>query len=52
MNATPTVTPVHLPLDRVALCLDCERCFDIGGDSCPACGSVMWVLVARFLTRR
>ncbi len=40
---------VHLPLRRVALCLDCEECFEIGADSCPACGSETWCSLARFL---
>ncbi len=43
---------LHLRLDQVALCLDCETCFEIGPDPCPACGSGMWASVARFLNRR
>ena len=45
---TPTV---HLPLRRVGLCLDCEECFEIGFDACPACGSEAWVALARFLEK-
>jgi hypothetical protein len=37
-----------LPLTRIALCLDCERCFALGRGGCPACGSETWVPVARF----
>ncbi len=40
---------LHLPLRRLALCLDCEVCFEIGAPSCPACGGETWVLLARFL---
>lgn len=42
---------VHLPLRRLALCLDCEECFEIGFDACPACGSEAWVALARFLEK-
>jgi hypothetical protein len=42
---------VHLPLPRVGLCLDCEECFEIGFDACPACGSEAWVALARFLEK-
>jgi hypothetical protein len=31
------------------LCVDCEVCFEIGGTTCPACGSSIWVPLARFL---
>jgi hypothetical protein len=47
-----TGTTAHLPLGRLALCLDCETCFEVGSDPCPACGSRMWASVARFLDRR
>ncbi|HEY3066751.1 MAG TPA: hypothetical protein VGL09_13225 [Methylomirabilota bacterium] len=40
---------IHLPLRRVALCLDCDECFEIGADRCPACGSGTWTALARFL---
>ena len=40
---------LHLPLRRLALCLDCEVCYEIGAPSCPACGGETWVLLARFL---
>ena len=40
---------VHLPLRRLALCLDCDECFELGYESCPACGSGTWSAVARFL---
>ena len=41
--------PVHVPLRRLMLCVDCEVCFEIGGTTCPACGSNIWVPLARFL---
>ena len=44
-----TTLALHLPLRRLALCLDCEACFEIGIPSCPACGGDTWVLLAKFL---
>jgi hypothetical protein len=44
--------PLHVPLGRVVVCLDCEACFTLGADRCPACGSETWTLVARFLGPR
>jgi len=52
MNDGDTVRTWHLPLGRIALCLDCETCFEIGTDPWPACGSGTWASVARFLYRR
>jgi len=55
MNAAKhgaTASSFQLPLGRVALCLDCDTCFDVTTDRCPACGSQMWALAARFLGRR
>lgn len=43
---------LHFPLRRLALCLDCEQCFEIGGDTCRACGSETWCTLARFLELR
>jgi len=40
--------PMHLPLRRLALCLDCDECFEIA-DACPACGSETWTSLGRFL---
>jgi hypothetical protein len=40
---------LHVPLARLALCLDCEMCFEIGTEPCPACGGRMWASLARFL---
>jgi hypothetical protein len=39
----------HFPLRRLALCLDCDACFEIGSPTCPACGAESWVLLSRFL---
>ncbi|HEV8471604.1 MAG TPA: hypothetical protein VGR82_02410 [Methylomirabilota bacterium] len=44
--ATPRL---HVPLARVALCADCEVCFEIGPDTCPACGGETWSTLSRFL---
>jgi hypothetical protein len=46
---TRSTALAHLPLRRLALCLDCEACFEIGTSSCPACGGDTWVLLAKFL---
>jgi hypothetical protein len=40
---------VHLPLRRLALCLDCEECFELGAEACPACGSGTSTTLALFL---
>jgi hypothetical protein len=40
---------MHFLLRRAALCLDCESCFELGRDHCPACGGDTWVPLARFL---
>jgi hypothetical protein len=42
------VPRMHLPLRRLALCLDCDECFEIT-DACPACGSETWTSLGRFL---
>jgi hypothetical protein len=39
----------HLPLRKLALCLDCDECFSLGAQLCPACGSGTWTPAARFL---
>jgi hypothetical protein len=52
MRSWGTGSTLHLPLGRLALCLDCETCFEVGTDACPACGSRMWASVACFLDRR
>ncbi len=45
-----TVSPsLHVPLNRLALCLDCEECFEVGLEACPACSSETWVTLARFV---
>jgi len=44
-----TTPASHLPLRRLALCLDCEACFDIRASACPACGGDTWILMVRFL---
>jgi hypothetical protein len=40
---------LHIPLARLALCVDCEECFEIGPDQCPACGSRTWSPLSRFI---
>jgi hypothetical protein len=42
---------VHLPLRQLALCLDCDECFEISSATCPACGSATWTSLARFLAQ-
>jgi hypothetical protein len=47
---TRTTAPaLHLPLRRVALCLDCEACYEIGAPACSACGGDTWAPLAKFL---
>ncbi len=45
---TPATRP-HFPVGRLALCLDCEVCFEIGPVKCPACGSETWSPLSRFI---
>lgn len=40
---------LHIPLRRLAMCLDCEVCFEVGPAECPACGSETWAALGRFL---
>ncbi|HEV8640438.1 MAG TPA: hypothetical protein VGV13_05010 [Methylomirabilota bacterium] len=42
---------VHLPLGLLALCLDCDECFEIAAETCPACGSATWTSLSRFLAQ-
>ena len=44
-------TKMHLPLRQMALCLDCDECFEISSPTCPACGSATWTSLARFLAQ-
>jgi len=49
-EARSTAAPsLHLPLRRLALCLDCEACFEIGAPACFACGGDTWAPLAKFL---
>jgi hypothetical protein len=45
------VAKAHLPLRQLALCLDCDECFEIGFPTCPACGSATWTSLSRFLAQ-
>ena len=48
-----TTTPaLHLPLRRIALCLDCEACYEIGAPACFGCGGDTWAPLAKFLDQR
>jgi hypothetical protein len=40
---------LYFPLARLALCADCEVCFEIGLDACPACGCQTWSPLARLI---
>jgi len=42
---------VYLSLRQLALCLDCDECFEIGSPTCPACGSATRTSLSRFLER-
>ena len=41
---------VWLPLERAALCVECEAVFDLTGlTTCPACGSEHFLSIGRLL---
>ena len=40
---------LYFPLARLALCADCEVCFEIGYDACPGCGGRTWSPLARII---
>ena len=40
---------LYFPLRRLALCLDCEKCFELGAEACPACSSRTWITLSRLL---
>jgi hypothetical protein len=42
---------MHLPLRQLALCLDCDECFEISSPTCPACGSATWTSLSGFLAQ-
>jgi hypothetical protein len=42
-------TKARLPLRHLALCLDCDECFEISSTRCPACGSATSTMLSRFL---
>jgi hypothetical protein len=48
-RAQLTIPRLYTPLARLALCVDCEVCFEIGPDQCPACGSDTWSPLSRFI---
>lgn len=48
-RARALATGIHLPLRKLALCLDCDECFELGYSTCPACGSGTWSPLGRFL---
>jgi hypothetical protein len=50
-TAGPRRMRLHLPFARLALCVDCEECFEIDALRCPACGSKSIASLARFLGR-
>jgi len=40
---------VYFPFARLALCADCEVCFEIGLEACPACGGRTWSPLSRLI---
>jgi len=48
-RAQLTTPRLHIPLQRLALCVDCGGCFEIGPSQCPACGSETWSPLSRFI---
>jgi hypothetical protein len=45
------VTKAHLPLQHLALCLDCDECFEMSCPTCPACGSATSTSLSHFLAQ-
>jgi hypothetical protein len=43
------MSTAYVPLSRLAICLNCDACFGIGPERCPACGSETWSLLGRFI---
>ena len=41
---------LHIPLARLALCADCDSCFEIV-DVCPACAGTTIISLGRILYR-
>lgn len=41
-----------IPLNRAALCLDCEGFFPLAAGCCPRCGSRAWTPLEKFLMER
>jgi hypothetical protein len=53
LRSAMTIRPnVHVPLNRLALCADCEACFELGLETCPACSSRTWIPLSRFIGER
>jgi hypothetical protein len=48
MAAVDVTSVVSLPLGRAALCLDCERVFELGPETAPCCGAREWYPLERF----
>jgi hypothetical protein len=48
-RAQLTTPRIHVPLQRLALSVDCEVRFEIGPSQCPACGSETWSPLSRFI---
>ncbi len=44
-----TSARLYFPLARLALCADCEVCFEIGVNACPACGGQTWSPLSRLI---
>jgi hypothetical protein len=50
LRSALTVCPtIYVPLSRLAFCVDCEACFQLGPDTCPACSSETWVPLSTFV---
>ena len=43
---------VSIPLERLALCLDCDIGFNVLNRQCPRCGGVAFLLLARIVAPR
>jgi hypothetical protein len=52
MSFLEVLSRAPLPLNEVAICRDCETCFEIGPIRCPECDSVLVSPLSRVVATR
>lgn len=50
--STETGTVAVIPLERAALCVDCETVFECAGGPCPKCAGTVVLMLANVLNRK